>query len=289
MRRWYFNAQPYPSLALNRSADYRQIWTYSEAPMAKSRSRNYPAISLPAAIERARQLYGQEGRARAAASVVVTAWGYNSLNGASLRVLSALRQYGLLEGGNDDSKLSERALTLLLEPKGSADYGRALRDAFDGPALFQELMQEYQNEIPSDAAINSYLVRKQNFTEDAAKTLIAAFRESLELVRSGGAEYTGALSGSDAEINRDNGIEHKRSNTNALSLKKAPFELSFAWPISENTSLKMTVSGELPSDDDVTLLSQVLDLAKQQIIRAVATKRKADADMEVVVEPEEVE
>lgn len=71
-----------------------------------------------------------------------------------------------------------------------------------------------------------------------------------------------------------------------LSLQKPPFELNFAWPISDNTSVKIILSGELPSEADVTFLSQVLDLAKQQITRAVAAKRKADSDVEVLVEAE---
>src|SRR3954453_5099781 len=63
------------------------------------RSPNYPAISLPAAIERARPLYEVERHAGAPLSVALRHLGFRSLNGISRTYLSALKKFGLIDVG----------------------------------------------------------------------------------------------------------------------------------------------------------------------------------------------
>lgn len=238
----------------------------------KARSRNYPSLSLGEALQRARELYKKEGRARVPAPVLVGAWGYNSLNGASLRVLSALRQYGLLEGSNEETRLSPRALTLILEPEDSPDYDEALHGALAEPALFQDIIQEYGDDVPSDGALMSYLVRKQDFSEGGARTLIGSFRESVELVRSRSASYTPAKT-------ETNAIEHRPATPpvaqhNALQdivLQKdmGAVVREFVWPLSGNTAVTVRIALGDPAAEDVDEISQVLDLAKIRIRREI--------------------
>lgn len=155
----------------------------------KVRSPNYPAFDLGEAIQRARQLYEQEGTAHTPPEIAVTAWGYNSLNGASARVLSAVRQYGLVEDVGRDVRVSERALAILLDPEGSAEYQEALRAAAREPGVFAEILDEYPNGLPSDQTVVAHLVRKRGFTEDGAKKLNAVLRATLDLVSRSDGRY----------------------------------------------------------------------------------------------------
>jgi hypothetical protein len=137
-------------------------------------------LPLGEAIRRARQLYDQEGTAHTSPEVAVTAWGYKGLNGASTGVLSAVRHYGLVSDAGRDVKLSERGLTILLEPEGSPDYCEAIQAAAREPRIFAEILEEYPSGLPSDQGLVAYLVRKQSFTEDGAKKLTAVLRATLE-------------------------------------------------------------------------------------------------------------
>ncbi len=252
--------------------------------MSKVRSRNYPSMSLGAAIERARELYRKEGRARIDATSAVAAWGYKSQNGASLRVLSALRQFGLLEGGNEEIRLSETGLTLILEPEGSQDYADALSRAFGQPAIFAEIVEEFGQDVPSDGALISYLVRKKNLGEPAAKMLVAAFRESLEIVSVKQTLSLRAEKQSNA-VEQAHIIEQPNAMQNIeIRQQKPSTGLSFSWPLSTNTVLVISIEGNIPSRDDIEDLPALLDLAKTKIQREVDKAARVVSDADYTVE-----
>jgi hypothetical protein len=200
--------------------------------MANTRSRNYPAMSLGEAIERAGILYKREGRAKVDAASAVAAWGYGSLNGASLRVVSALRQYGLLEGSNEELRLSESGLTLLLEPPSSSEYSAALQAALTAPSLYREVLDEYTDGLPSDPAMISYLVRKQGLGEAAAKSVLESFRKSLELIDDHDKQYLAPQVSSNVSANERQAIKPNSLEVKELEQSKPGINLNFAWPLS---------------------------------------------------------
>lgn len=149
----------------------------------KLRSPNYPAFGLSTAIERADALYKRQGKAAVTTLVAVKAWGYNSLNGRSLRTLGAMRQYGLLEDtGNKTVKLSQTALVILRDHADSAARKAALNEAARNPPIFATLFDMYAEAIPSDDAMVSQLEINSSYSGEAARKLISAFRDTLNLV-----------------------------------------------------------------------------------------------------------
>ncbi|MFL5561289.1 MAG: hypothetical protein ACJ79K_07445 [Gemmatimonadaceae bacterium] len=239
--------------------------------MGRSRSKNYPAMGLGEAIERARLLYKQEGRAPAPADVMVRAWGYNTLNGASIRTLSALRQYGLVEGNNESSRLTPRALALLLEDENHPDYADALFQAFESPALFQDILTDYDKfELPSDGALNSYLVRKQEFTESAAKTLTQAFRDSVDLVRAKHPAYFRDTAQPSVARPAPQTPESKPLVIQDLHPNMSAWKWEQTWNLSEDIVASLSLKGARPAPEDVEMLSEYLDLAKRALQRAIA-------------------
>lgn len=248
----------------------------------KTRSRNYPSLGLGEALSRAREFYAKNGKAQVTSDAAVQAWGYGSLNGASLRVLGALRQYGLLDDPAPKRvKLSPRALTILLEPEDSSERAVALREAAKAPAVFGELMEHYGADIPSDEALSSHLIRNAGFSADGATSLIAAFRDTLDLAgKAVNADIPpkkdGQRGGGSADGKKD---EHRRVSPHHAN---DGGHMEFNWPLSGDAVATLTVSRQL-EPDDVETLAAYLEIAKRTLAKAARTKPPVEAP-EVVSE-----
>jgi hypothetical protein len=156
--------------------------------VARVRSPNYPALSLPEAIQSITKVFAKENRHRAEKEVVVKAMGYGGVNGASLGSLSALLKYGLLEQLKDGGyKVTERALAIL-HPQSPQEKAEAIAAAAREPALFAEMLSDFPGSIPSDDNLRSYLVRR-GFGPNALSAVINSFRETMALVDGRGGAY----------------------------------------------------------------------------------------------------
>lgn len=149
--------------------------------MARVRSPNYPALSLPEAISRVKTIHDREQHLAAPKEVIAKHLGYGGLNGASNKVLSAISKYGLLEEvAGDKVKVSSAAISILF-PHNPEEKASAIKDAALKPPLFAEIFEEWQGSQPSDENLRSYLIRR-NFASDALDRVIQAYRETMELV-----------------------------------------------------------------------------------------------------------
>src|SRR5881409_3213015 len=92
-----------------------------EDNMATTRSPRYPNVSLPDAISKAKMIYNKEHMSPLTPQVAAEAMGYSGLNGASLKMISSLKKYSLLEGRGDDVRLTKDAQTLIIEDSSSPD------------------------------------------------------------------------------------------------------------------------------------------------------------------------
>lgn len=151
--------------------------------MAKARSPNYPAISLPEAIERIRKVYDKEHTHKAPSDVIAKALGYAGINGKSLGILSALKKYGLLEEIGKELKVSQDGLLILVDPTHSLERAAAIRRAAFAPVLFEEIKKNYGESVPSDENLRSFLLKK-GFLQSAVDAPIRAYRETIGLVNS---------------------------------------------------------------------------------------------------------
>ena len=150
--------------------------------MARVRSPNYPALSLPEAIQMISKVFTKENRHKADKEVVVKAMGYSGINGASMGSLSALLKYGLLDQEGASCRVSDRAMAIL-HPHSPQEKAQAISDAAREPALFAEMLTDFPGSIPSDDNLRSYLVRR-GFNSNALSPVISAFRETMGLVGS---------------------------------------------------------------------------------------------------------
>lgn len=151
-----------------------------ECMMAVNRSPNYPPIKLGEAIELIRAVQKKEPKAYAAKEVVAHHLGYSSVNGASLKKLSALNAYGLLEANEArELRVSDIAKRILF-PTDEAERREALAEAAMSPSIFRQLHAKWPEGPPSDETIKSYLVR-QGFNENSVGHVVAVYRDALRL------------------------------------------------------------------------------------------------------------
>lgn len=143
----------------------------------RSRSPNYPSISLPEALDKVMQVYNVQHTHRAPREVVVRSMGYAGINGASATAISALHKYGLLEGRGDDIRVSDRAMRFI-SPLNDDERRLAVREAATSPELFQELSEKFPGPLPSDDILHNYLIR-HGFSKSAVSGVIAAYRETM--------------------------------------------------------------------------------------------------------------
>ncbi|MGJ5208163.1 hypothetical protein [Bradyrhizobium sp. HKCCYLR20261] len=156
--------------------------------MAKARSPQYPAIGLKEAIERATEVYNNDYQNPIPRSVAAAHMGYQSLNGKSLGVLSAVLKYGLLEGRGDQTRVSDLAVSIIAHPPGSGERVGSLREAASNPELFAELDARFQGGKASDQALRSYLLT-QKFIPTAADAAIRSYRETKQLLEAESSGY----------------------------------------------------------------------------------------------------
>jgi hypothetical protein len=147
----------------------------------------YPTVPLSEAISRAKMVYDKEHMSTLAPQAIAEAMGYKGVSGSSLRMIGALRQYGLIEGRGDDAKISKDAQTLIIDDPSSADYLAAIRRVAFNPPVFQEIRKQFPG-VASDRNIAIFL-EKKGFKPDAAEDAAKNFRETMALVPAESNEY----------------------------------------------------------------------------------------------------
>src|SRR4029077_4483905 len=115
----------------------------------KQRSPNCPQIPFLEAATRARLIYAKEHTHPADKHVIAEDLGYTSISGASLSMIGALRQYGLLEAAGEGLRISDTAVDFFELPEDSRDKKRATLKMAFRPALFNELWRLYEGKPPS--------------------------------------------------------------------------------------------------------------------------------------------
>jgi hypothetical protein len=159
-----------------------------EAEMSKARSPQYPAIGLKEAVEKVTAVYTHDYQNPIPRAVAAGHMGYQSLNGKSLGVLSAVLKYGLLEGRGDETRVSDLAVSIIAHPPGTPERAEGLREAASKPELFGELDARFQGGKASDQALRSYLLT-QKFIPSAADAVIRSYRETKQLVEGESSSY----------------------------------------------------------------------------------------------------
>jgi hypothetical protein len=234
------------------------------------RSPNFPSISLSDALGKARVLYDKDKRAWVSLNTVLTHLGFSlKLSGSTARVLSALRQFGLLEDRENQYRVTDAAVRLFTLSDGSTERLKTLQECVKKPAVYREILNQYEDGIPSDAALNDYLITTKKFNPASVETFIRVFKASLQFAKLGPESYSdpggneGLLDEVDPEIpsvpapNRHNeGRVAGRSANEGLSVPSIPAQ-TFVLSVPRSVRAELKIFGQVQPQD--------LDRLKEQI------------------------
>ena len=230
------------------------------------RSPNYPSISLAEAIQKVRTVYQKEHLHSATKEVIAKVLGYAGLNGASFGVVSALVKYGLMEQKGDEIKISGDGQIVALHRKGDPEYTTAIQQAAFRPTLFRELYDLYGDSLPSDHNLRVYL-QKKGFNPKVVDSVIRLYRDTLEFVVT--------ETGDDIPISDDT-MEEPRTQPqaahtpapqappvfNSLAGPDVTNEKVIAFPLSEESNVRIIFSGRI-TQDDIEHVRKLLELTKR--------------------------
>lgn len=218
--------------------------------MADTRSPRYPNISLGDAISKARAIYSKEHMSAMTPQVAAEAMGYAGINGSSLKTISSLRKYGLLEGRGDDVRLSRDAQILVIDDPKSVDYNAAIAKCAMAPEVYAEINKQFPG-VASERNISVYL-EKQGFKPDAAASVAKNYKDSMTLVSAQVPPYNEAelaptaMSGgivipsqSISEVSRASGAVS--AETHAVGSAGVPYRV-----VQDGNRLHITASVDLP-------------------------------------------
>jgi hypothetical protein len=183
--------------------EFGRILARGRIKVAKTeRSPNYPAQSLPEAIEAARAVYAKQKMGEAPAEILALDMGHKSLTGAARTKIAAMRQYGLMDGRGNKLRLTDRAFQILQSPDAK-EVAQASAQAAYTPPLFAEIQASKPDS--SDEALIYWLRREKGFSADGAAKAVEAYKETVAVV--------GLASGSYNKGNEERtSIEIKREN-----------------------------------------------------------------------------
>jgi len=223
--------------------------------VARERSPNYPAYGLPMALQFVRLVWNEEKRTPVDMEVLAKALGSMSVSGPVRSKVAAMRQYGLLVSAGDGLKVSDRAITLLLQRPDQADYDQAVKDAALSPPLFSDLWAERPD--ASEAALNFHLVKNLKFSVDGAKRVIKAYKETLAFAKLEEASYTAgdALEGSEPTA-----VVGQAAGTQRPQTVKGVGHVSFVFALPRGVSAEVIFHGSAPTKRAVEKLRAYLDL-----------------------------
>ena len=238
--------------------------------MAKARSPGYPTIGLREALEKVRLVYAKDYQNKIPRRVVAEHMGYQSLNGKSLGVLSAVSKFGLLEGRGDENYVSDLALQIIAHAPGTPERSQAVMDAASRPELFADLDGRFQGGKASDAGIRSYLMTRK-FIPGAADTAIRAYRETKGLVNEEVGNYT-PESVPEPDQNETNQMpvatdtSHNRSISHTPPFPFLSGEREFSrGPLTRDSAYRLMVSGEIGAKE-LGKIIRLLTLQQQLLL-----------------------
>jgi hypothetical protein len=164
-------------------ADTTEQTTKAEGAARGPRSPNFPAISLQDALAKARILYDRDKRNPVRVTTILQHLGFGEkLSGSSARVMSALRQFGLLDEADEHYRITDAAFRIFTLSEGAPERIKALQDCAKRPAIYRELLTKYEDGLPSDAALRDALILRK-FNPASVDTFIRVFKTSIDFAK----------------------------------------------------------------------------------------------------------
>ena len=241
-----------------------------EQSKAKPRHRSpaYPAISLPKALERAKEFYAVQKQHAAPTTATVGIWGFGSKSSGGSQVISALKQYGLLsESGEGESRqlqLTDVALGIIRdEREPSPDRDAAIGTTALLPKIYAEMWKKWDGNLPAEATVKYFLTHEREYNETAVPDLIASYKDTVAFAKLAESDKETLAEGEPEE--KDDGEQQPPAPPSALrkgaKLMDGERELTTGL-LSKTASFRLIVNGDVGVKEIERLIAK-LELDKE--------------------------
>lgn len=154
----------------------------NENVFERARSPRAPKYSLPQSLTYARSIYDAVHRSAVNSAMAYELMGFAGKSGSSATALGSVRQFGLVEGIGEKTKITDLALSIF-EPSSSFERSRAIREASSRPEIFRALRDRFNGRIPgADEPIRAFLIRDMGFSKGGADETMRSLRETEQYV-----------------------------------------------------------------------------------------------------------
>jgi len=148
----------------------------------RKRSPRFPSHSVVEAVEFVRRIYDGVHRSQIDSITAIKLMGFSGKSGASAAALGSVRQYGLIEGIGEKTRVSELALGIL-EPASDGERLDSMREASKQPEVFRLLYDRFDGRIPTaNEPLRAFLIRELGFSKNGADECIKSLRESMNQI-----------------------------------------------------------------------------------------------------------
>lgn len=143
------------------------------------RSPRFPSQSLTDSMENLKSIYDAVHASSIDSETAYQLMGFAGKSGSSAKALGSLRQFGLIEGVGDKTRVSDLAFAIL-EPSTSKERADAIMDAATNPDVFRDILVRFDDRVPqADEPIRAFLIRDLGFQKKSADHCIRSLRQSL--------------------------------------------------------------------------------------------------------------
>lgn len=146
----------------------------------RTRSPRFPSQNLQDSLRLIKLVYDGVHRSPIDAETAYRLMGFSGKTGTSAKALATLRQYGLVEGIGENTRVTDLALAIL-EPASEEERARSIFTASRRPEVFGSVLERFDQRVPqADEPIRAYLIRELGFQKNSSDELIRVMRETLQ-------------------------------------------------------------------------------------------------------------
>jgi hypothetical protein len=147
------------------------------------RGPSYPYVGLEEAISLTQKMYDFTKRVPAPVDSITTgAWKYTTTSSSGIKVLAALKAFGLVEdaasaSGKSSIKVTPRAIRILLDDQNSAERREEIQRAALSPKWYEYCWKTWGKAMP--ASMKSVLLIEHGFVDSTVESFLKDYRKTM--------------------------------------------------------------------------------------------------------------
>ena len=146
------------------------------------RGPSYPYVGLEDAIGFARRMYDYAKKGSAPVDSVITdAWKYSATSSSSVKIVAALKSYGLVEDvpgtSGKSMKLTPRSIRIILDDQDSPERREEIRKAALSPKWYEYCWKTWGKEMPP--SMKSNLLIEHGFVDSTVESFLRDYRKTV--------------------------------------------------------------------------------------------------------------